>query len=175
MAVHFLCVGSMEKRKGFGTVLRAAARLKSVGRLLHVTMVGGGPELNSLKRQAHQLGISDQVTFTGPVHHENMTAIYLDADVFLSPGVALPGVPPDGIPSALTEAMSFFLPPVVTDLPGSTWLVENGISGQVVPQNDEARLADAMEKFITDSEYRTRMGREASLRVRKCLAPDEKA
>ena len=63
----------------------------------------------------------------------------------------------------------------MTDLPGPAWLVENGISGQVVPQNDEARLADAMEKFITDSEYRTRMGREASLRVRKCLAPDEKA
>lgn len=175
MDLHFLCVGSMEKRKGFNVALRAVARLKSVGCMLHLTLVGGGPELGNLKRQAHQLGISDNVTFTGSVHHENMTAIYLDADAFLSPGLTVPGQPADGIPSALTEAMSFYLPPVVTDLPGPASLVENGISGQVVPQNDEARLADAMEKFIKDSEYRTRMGREAYQRVKDCLAPDEKA
>ena len=53
-------------------------------------MAGAGPELKRLMRQAKALGLAEDVVFPGYVPHENIASLYLDADVFLAPGIAQP-------------------------------------------------------------------------------------
>jgi glycosyltransferase involved in cell wall biosynthesis len=81
----------------------------------------------------------------------------LASDVFVLPSVDLPSQR-EGTPTALMEAMAARLPVVVSDSGGSKGLVAEAGGGVVVPQRDEARLADAMERLLRDPELRARLG-----------------
>ncbi len=143
---HIVACGVMERRKGFDVLLKALARLHSLGREFRCTIAGQGPELKALKSLARKLNLAQSVRFPGFVPHANMNSLLLDADVFVACGQSLPGQPSDGIPSALAEAMAFFVPVVVSDLPGQAWLV--GQSGSIVPQGDDKALAEALEPLL---------------------------
>ncbi|MBQ2516685.1 MAG: glycosyltransferase family 4 protein, partial [Desulfovibrio sp.] len=105
-----------------------------------------------------------------------------DADVFLAPGIAQAGVPSDGVPSAMAEAMAFYVPVVASDLPGQAWMLDGGRAGILVSQGDEEKLAQAMERLCRDREERARLGaagqerasavaREASASLAQLFAP----
>ena len=143
---HIVACGVMEKRKGFDVLLKALARVRTLGREFRCTIAGQGPEYKALKSLAKKLDLGQCVRFPGFVPHANMNSLYLDADVFVACGQSLPGQPADGIPSALAEAMAFFVPVVVSDLPGQAWLV--GQSGSIVPQGDDKALAEALEPLL---------------------------
>lgn len=143
---HILACGVLEERKGFDVLLKALSRLKSMGREFRCTIAGEGPKLKALKGQTKSLGLSGSVKFPGFVPHANMNSLYLDADVFVACGTSRKGEPSDGIPSSLGEAMAFFVPTVVSDLPDQAWLV--GECGSVVPQGDDEALARALEPLL---------------------------
>jgi glycosyltransferase involved in cell wall biosynthesis len=179
---HFLCAGEMSTRKGYDLVLNAFARLKALGLEAKLTMAGAGPGLKALRHQASALGIAGETSFPGYVPHENMASLYLDAAVFLAPGIAPADGPSDGVPSALAEAMAFFVPVIASDLPGQVWMLDGGRAGILVPQGDEAKLAEAMERLCHDREERARLGaagqeraaavaREASVALAQLFAP----
>ena len=72
----------------------------------------------------------------------------------------------EGTPNALLEAMSCGLPVVVSDgAPGPLELVEDGVTGLVVPVNDAAALAAAMRRLASDGELCCRLGAAARARV----------
>ncbi len=164
---HILAGGALQPRKGYDVLLKALARLVGMGREFRCTIAGAGPEAKSLKSQAKAMGLQNYVTFTGFVPHANMNSLYMDADVFVAPGVIRDGEPADGIPSALAEAMAFFLPVVASDLPDQKWLV--GDAGYIVSQGDDAALANAIEPLLNMEneamQKRTELGQKAHDRV----------
>ncbi len=143
---HIVACGALEPRKGYDVLLKALARLAALGREFRCTIAGQGSQARALQRQAKALGLASSVKFPGFVPHANMNSLLLDADVFVAPGLTLPGQPSDGIPSALAEAMAFFVPVVASDLPGQAWLV--GDAGRLVPRGDDKALADALEPLL---------------------------
>ncbi|MDO5536533.1 MAG: glycosyltransferase, partial [Desulfovibrionaceae bacterium] len=169
---HIMACGALERRKGYDVLLKALARIRATGREFRCTIAGAGPEAKSLRRLAKQLGLLSCVRFTGFVPHANMNSLLLDTDIFVAPGVTLPNEPVDGIPSALAEAMAFFVPVVASDLPGQKWLAGNG-AGIIVPQGDEAALADALEPLLgmehDDLQRRLAIGTAGRERVLKLL------
>jgi len=73
----------------------------------------------------------------------------------------------EGFPNAVLEAMSMGLPVVVSRAGGAPELVEDGVTGLVVPARDPVALAEAMLRILRDSELRNEMGlkaRERSVR-----------
>ncbi|MDO4839549.1 MAG: ATP-binding cassette domain-containing protein [Desulfovibrionaceae bacterium] len=164
---HILASGALEHRKGYDVLLKALARLVALGREFRCTIAGTGPAAKELKSQAKAMGLLKYVTFAGLVPHANMNSLYMDADVFVAPGVSRQGESADGIPSALAEAMAFFLPVVASDLPDQKWLV--GDAGHIVPAGDDAALANVIEPLLdTESEAmkrRTQLGQKAHDRV----------
>ncbi len=143
---HILACGTLEPRKGMDVLIRALGRLAAMGREFRCTIAGTGSGFKSLRSLARQQGLKDSVRFTGFVPHANMNSLYMDADIFVAPGRTLDKSPSDGVPSALAEAMAFFLPVVASDLPGQRWLV--GDAGTVVPQGDDKALAEALEPLL---------------------------
>lgn len=77
----------------------------------------------------------------------------------------MPSVEREGLPRAVIEAMSQRVPPVVSDVGGMPELVEDGVSGLVVPPRDPHALGHALRVLADDGDRRRRMGDAARERI----------
>ncbi len=89
----------------------------------------------------------------------DMPEVYRQAQV-----VALPSMG-EGLPTALLEAAACERPIVTTDVPGCREVVQDGETGLLVPPNDPAALAAAVERLLDDPGLRRKLAKNARLRV----------
>lgn len=155
---RLLFVAQLQERKGTSVLVEACRRLVDRGHRFHCTVVGGGPLLGSVHRQVDDLGLKETVTLTGPLTQEDLPPLFEEADVFTIPCVTGADGDKDGIPVALMEAMAQGIPTVSTRVSGIPELVEDGVSGLLVAERDPDALADALERLLSDSDLRERLG-----------------
>lgn len=163
--VLLVSVGRAVEKKGYDTLLRALALLPAElsWRFEHI---GGGEQLDRLKALADELDIADRVVWKGALAQEEVLAHYRRADIFaLACRIAADG-DRDGLPNVLVEAASQKLTCVSTDVSGVPELLTDGENGLVVPPDDPAALARALEAAIRDPALRKRLGEAADGRVR---------
>jgi glycosyltransferase involved in cell wall biosynthesis len=149
-------------RKGIRFLLEAAAELKPQFPDIKIVLAGDGFERPELARRAEQLGIASDVTFLGWVPNAELPPYYRAAAVSVIPSLE-EGF---GIPAA--EAMGCEVPVVASDAGGLPEVVENGVTGLVVPRGDSKALAQAIASLLADPQRRHRMGqagRERALRL----------
>ncbi|MGO7438213.1 glycosyltransferase [Rhizobium ruizarguesonis] len=161
-----LSVGRAVEKKGYDVLLRALALLPAD---LHWRMdhIGGGEELAKLKALASELSISGRIVWKGAMAQEDVLDHYRRADLFaLACRIAANG-DRDGLPNVLVEASSQRLVCVSTDVSGVPELLKNGENGLVVPPEDPALLARALEAAIRDPALRKRLGDAAESQVRE--------
>jgi glycogen(starch) synthase len=84
---------------------------------------------------------------------------YRKATVALAPAVW-----PEPCPTVVLEAMAYGLPVIGSRIGGIPDLIEDGLSGLLVPPNDLARLAESMQVMLTDRELRDKLGADARRR-----------
>lgn len=162
--VTVLSVGRLVEKKGVDVLLRALAQLPRTlhWRLVHV---GGGPLRRALEVQARALGIADRVSWRGALPQDRLLEEYRSADVFaLASRVARDG-DRDGLPNVLMEAQSQDLPCITTGISGIPELIENGITGLLVPPDSPEALAEALRSLIADPERRRALGLAGRARV----------
>ncbi|HWN09241.1 MAG TPA: glycosyltransferase [Pyrinomonadaceae bacterium] len=129
-----------------------------------LSIVGDGRLEADLRMQAEDLGISERVDWHGVVC--DPYAFYHNADIFALPSRI------EGMPNALLEAMSCGLPVIVSDgAPGPLELVEDGVSGLIVPVNDAKALAAAFRRLANDPQLCSRLGNAARERVAEYELP----
>jgi glycosyltransferase involved in cell wall biosynthesis len=149
-------------RKGIRFLLEAGAQLKPQFPDLKIVLAGDGFERPALAQLANELGIGADVTFLGWVPNADLPPYYRAAAVSVIPSLE-EGF---GIPAA--EAMGCEVPVVASDAGGLPEVVENGVTGLVVPRGDSAALAGAIGSLLGDPERRRKMGqagRERALRL----------
>ncbi|MDB6082224.1 MAG: glycosyl transferase group 1, partial [Gammaproteobacteria bacterium] len=78
----------------------------------------------------------------------------------------------EGVPLALLEAASSGRPIVCTDTPGCREVVQDGVNGILVPQNNAPELADAIARLVQDGDLRRSMGEEGRRRVERFFAKE---
>lgn len=149
-----LCVGRLVPEKGQVLLLQAVEKLVRDGVDVRLTLVGGGPRLASLEAEAGRLGILDRVSFPGPVSQDEMPAMFASHNVFCLPSFA------EGVPVALMEAMAAGLPVVTTRVAGIPELVEDGITGLLVPPGRADAVGDALRKLADDPSLAARLSRQ---------------
>ncbi|OHV24222.1 colanic acid biosynthesis glycosyltransferase WcaL [Rhizobium sp. RMa-01] len=160
-----LSVGRAVEKKGYDVLLRALALLPAD---IHWRMdhIGGGEELAKLKALAAELGLSHRIVWKGAMAQEDVLDHYRRADLFaLACRIAANG-DRDGLPNVLVEASSQRLVCVSTEVSGVPELLKDGENGLVVPPEDPALLAKALETAIRDPALRKRLGDAAEKRVR---------
>lgn len=148
-----LTVGRLETQKGHSILLKAAAELSRRSIPVELLWVGTGSLQNSLKIEAASLGVSENIHFLG--HRDDVEKILAASDIFVLPSLY------EGIPVALLEAMAAGKPIVATDIKGNRELIENGIDGFLVPEQNHLDLAEAIALMIADSERACIMGQAA--------------
>jgi glycosyltransferase involved in cell wall biosynthesis len=101
-------------------------------------------------------GLGDYITFLGTLAGEEKHEAFASADLFCFPTY----YGPETFGVVLIEAMSFALPVVATRWRGIPGIVEEGVSGFLVPIKDAAAVAAELEKLILDPVLRRNMGAE---------------
>jgi glycosyltransferase involved in cell wall biosynthesis len=146
-------VARLSPEKGLDDLLRAAARLIGDGLPLRVLLAGDGPDREKLARLADRLGIAGRVEFRGEVAHDEVPAVLRELDMFVMPSRA------EGFGVAALEAQAMELPVVATRVHGIPDVVQDGVTGQLVPPRDLDALADAIARLAASAELRKTMGR----------------
>jgi glycosyltransferase involved in cell wall biosynthesis len=151
-------IGRLEFQKGHDILLRAFAA-SGVANDFDLVIVGRGTREAELKQLAADLGISPRVTFAG--FQENPWAWLAKAKLFVLPSRW------EGFPSVVAEALACGVPALVTDCEfGPKEVVEHGISGWVVPPEDEGAFRTAMDMLLTDTSLRAKLALNGPSRAR---------
>lgn len=156
-------VASLTERKGHRFLLRAlepVIRAEKAGEQpVYILFAGEGSEEEKLRQLSAELKISERVKFLGFCSAERVRDVLAASEI-----VALPSLR-EGLSISVMEAMAAGKPVVATDVAGMPELIEDGHSGLLVPPEDVAKLAFALEGLLDDQELRGSMGAAARERV----------
>ena len=137
---HFtiLGIGRFVPLKGFDILLKAVSQLNQTAeKPIRLILVGDGPQLGKLRRQASILGISDLLEILMPMPQEKLLNVYRQANLFCLPSFS------EGLPCVVLEAMACGLPIVASDVGGIAEIV-NGNCGILVKPGDPDLLRNAL-------------------------------
>jgi glycosyltransferase involved in cell wall biosynthesis len=157
--LRLLSVGRLEREKGHSVLLEAIARLSDRGIPVQLDLVGDGTLLDALRPRARELGVEDRVTFAGAVGQDRIQDHYRRADAFCLPSLG------EGIPVVLMEALASGLPAVASNTMGIPELIEDGVTGLLVPAGRPDELAAAVERLAADPALRRALGERGRRKV----------
>lgn len=140
-AWQFLQACRLIPKKGLATSLRAFAQFAAKYPHSQFTIAGEGPDLESLRSLATNLGVGDRVHFAGFVSQAELRGLEACAHVFLHPSELAADGNQEGVPNAMLEAMAAGLPVFATRHGGIPEAVEEGVSGFLVEERDADALA----------------------------------
>jgi glycosyltransferase involved in cell wall biosynthesis len=143
-------VGRLSPVKDHATLLVALQRLRQVGHVVDLVLVGDGVTRAALSAQARTLQIEDHVHFLGM--RDDVHGLLSSFDVFAQPSVT------EGYSLALVEAAAAALPIVATRVGGNADIVASDVNGLLVEPRDAAALAEALARLLGDVDLRLRMG-----------------
>ncbi|MCA9778332.1 MAG: glycosyltransferase [Candidatus Eremiobacteraeota bacterium] len=144
-------VGRLAKEKNWELMLRAFREVAIEEPSVQLTIVGGGEEKGSLERFCAELGIAEQVTFTGPVLYEEISTYLSACDIFCFASVT----ETQGL--ATLEAMASGLPVVAVEASGTSDVVTHGKEGFLTACDYKA-LGAQLRRLVTDRELRESFG-----------------
>jgi colanic acid/amylovoran biosynthesis glycosyltransferase len=146
-----LIVGGFQDRKGYDVLLNALTILNRPDVRLWIVGYKGPVDVRKI---VNDLGLRDRVTIFGQISDDVLKVLYTYCDIFTMPSrIDRDGVG-EGLPVALMEAMSYEKPVVATTHTGIPELVPDIL----VPENDAAKLAEAIGRLVDDRELRRTMG-----------------
>jgi histidinol-phosphate phosphatase family protein len=153
-----LHVGSLGRAQE--TTLQALAALQEsdAQRAPTVAFIGTGPGEPRLRDLCHELGVQEHVLWLG--FRTNVAPYLAAADV-----LALPAGGND-VPHVVLEAMAHGLPVIASNASGASSAIEDGVDGLLVPPEDPAALAGALQRLLGDASLSEALGRHALQSVR---------
>lgn len=166
---HILFVGRLAAVKGVPLLLEAVSALRGGHPDLKVTIVGDGPDRDRLEAQVAELGLAEVVEFLGYQSQAAVAGILEGVDMLVLPSFA------EGVPVVLMEAMATRRPVIATRVAGIPELVEDGVSGILVPPGNVAALIAAIEQLLSSATLAAGMGGAGRAKVEMAFSVGEEA
>jgi len=145
-----LFLGTLIPKKGADVLIKAMPQVLSSLPNTRLLVVGRGQDEPELNKLTGSLGLGAHVHFPGFVNGHRKALYYRAADVFVVPSV----VPTEVMPVVLLEASASGLPIVASDLETFRSFLVNGDNALLVARGDEAALATALVRVLTETETR---------------------
>ncbi len=124
-----------------------------------------GPLQPELEMLAAGLGIYKDVHFVGFLSQPKLLELYASSQLFLHPSETSPNQDQEGVPNSVLEAMATGLPVAATRHGGIPEAVDHGHTGWLVPEEDHAALANAMQEITRSPGLLREMGLRARAAV----------
>lgn len=141
---RIVMAGRLTCQKDYPTMLKALALLTQERRLdVRLVILGDGPDRPALEAKARQLGVADDIEWSGWV--KNIHAVMARCDAFALTSIY------EGFGNVLVEAMACGLPVISTDCPsGPAEILEDGTHGFLVPVGDAVAIAAAVQELVAN-------------------------
>jgi glycosyltransferase involved in cell wall biosynthesis len=143
-------IGRLAWEKGVDVFFRAAARVLAEFAGVKFVVVGEGPDQEKLNRLIDELGIRKGVSMLG--RRDDMPSVYASLDIMVSSSRQ------EGLPMAILEGMASGLPLVASAVGEVPTVVQDGVTGLLVPAEDVERLATSILELLGDAAKRERFG-----------------
>lgn len=153
---RLLCVGRMQREKGFDLAIEALAAIRNGGVEADLALVGYGEDQPQFEQRASALGISQYVEFLGTLDRMCVRRLMAESTILLAPSRTR-----EGFCLAAAEAASVGTPCIVSDVGGLPETVEHDVTGLVVPNEDVATLARSITRLILDGGLWSRLSKQA--------------
>lgn len=150
-------VGRLDPVKNHGALLDAYAGLARMDGRHALVIVGDGPCRAALEARAARADLVGRVRLVG--ERNDVARLLAGFDIFALPSIA------EGISNTVLEAMASGLPVVATRTGGNPELVEDGVTGRLVPVGDRAALIGALSGYLVDAHLRQLHGKAGRQRA----------
>jgi glycosyltransferase involved in cell wall biosynthesis len=137
-----------------------------------LSFVGSGPREKELKFLTWKYQLTDFVEFCGYVTHDRIADLFMSADLFIMPSIIHKSGDRDGIPTVLMEALMHRVPVIATDISGIGELVEDGITGKLIPEKNEREIVNAVRFLIGNRTLALEMAENGRNRVLELFNPE---
>lgn len=166
-ALMVFYVGRFDPRKGIETLVRAVGMSQLRGKKKLNLVIGGGSrpgqsdgiERDRIENIVAELGMNDIASFPGRLGDDVLPAYYAAADVCVVPS----HYEPFGL--VAIEAMASGTPVVASDVGGLQFTVVPEETGLLAPPQDEAAFAAAIDRILSNPDWRNQLGANARVRV----------
>ncbi len=159
-----LAIGRLYPEKRWDRLISAVGLLAAQGISLHLRFAGDGPLLQTLHSHAKHVGVAHLIEFLGP--RRDIKELLAESRFLVHTAAE------EGCPNVVMEAMACGRPVVAMDAGDVPYLVENGRTGFVVRQDDEAALADRMRLLLNDDDLCLNMGQAARTKAEQEFSLD---
>jgi len=139
-----LFVGGNMQRKGILTLIKAAPLVKAVVPNVDFVIAGKDKLIPQYKKLCEDLGIANNFSFLGWVSQDDLLHLYESAALFVMPSIT------EALGVVFLEAMAAAVPVVGTDVGGIPEIISQNKNGILVPENDPAKLTEAILALIKD-------------------------
>lgn len=161
--VKLLYVGRFERRKGIDLLLEALPNLMSKYENLKVDLIGdktlvdenGVSYFSEFEAKYKKESWFKRINAPGFVSEEELAASYKDCDIFVAPSRY------ESFGQIYIEAMASGKPVIGTDVGGIPEVVEDGVNGLLIENENANDLGQKLEKLIVDKDLRDKMGEES--------------
>lgn len=154
-------------KKGLYYAVQAVAKLKNDYPYIkfHYDIIGEGPLSEKISDLVKSLEIADCVKLHGALPHGEVQKLLAEADVFVLPSIKANNGDQEGVPVSLMEAMASGMPVLSTLHSGIPELVENDVSGYLVPEKDINALAEKIVYLAEQPELWSKLGQAGRAKV----------
>ncbi len=159
--IVLLSVGTFMWRKNFIAQFQLVLLLLRKGiKNFKLVIIGGGKDEKEYQQIVHVLGITDFVEIRGYIPPTEINRIYQEGDIYLSSSLA------EGLSNSVMEACACGLPAIVFNCEGMEELIDDSVTGFIVPPFDIEAMSERCIRLINDSNLRVQMGKNAALKIR---------
>jgi len=154
-----VCVSRLMTRKGQDQLIQALPQVLKVVPMASLIIVGDGPYRKHLEKLTADLGLRDNVHFTGKVDQAQLANWYAAGDVFAMPcRTRVGGWDVEGLGIVFLEASATGLPVIVGNSGGAVDAVLEGETGFLVNGNDLSEIRDRLIELLANQDLAKRMG-----------------
>jgi colanic acid/amylovoran biosynthesis glycosyltransferase len=165
--LRLLTIARLVEKKGIEYVLHAVRHLVDRGVDVRYDILGDGPLRTRLTALCLELGITDRVRLAGWETQDGVEAALSRAHILIAASLTAGNQDEEGIPNVLKEAMAVGIPVVATRHSGIPELVDDGVSGMLVPERDTAALVGRIHHLFTHPDEWAALGANGRAKIER--------
>lgn len=162
-------VGRFVEKKGPWLTLLAFERVLKRHPDANLVMAGDGPLLSVCKSLSKALNTSN-VEFAGPLNHEQVESLYQQTMIYVQHSIIAASGDREGTPVSVMEAMSAGIPVVCTRHQGINDVVEEGINGLLVDEQDVESMAQKICTLLDSVDLRLKLSNAGKKSIESIIA-----
>ncbi len=154
---QILSVGYLIERKGFTYLISSIKEVLKEHGNIKLNIVGSGPEEQKIKNHITNLNLEEHVEIISNISDEELLKMYNSSDLFVLPSIVDSQGNTEGLGVVLIEAMACKLPVIGSNIGGIPDIVEDGVTGLLVPQKNVSELSKSINKIIENPDISERI------------------